>query len=323
MPQPSQVYVSAPLTNFSLQVLQEESAFIAGKVFPTVPVKIQGGQYFIHNAADYMRDLATVRAPGAESSGSDFRVSTAAYFCVPYAHHKMVTDPERANADSVLRLDQNAVRYVMRILLTRKELDWVANFFGAGIWDTDWTGVGAAPAANQFLQWNVAGSDPVTDIANLTEQMRALSGLRPNTLVIAPDVWPVLKNHSTVLDRTKYTSSKSISLEIIAELMELDNVYRADAVYNNSANPAAPNVVDIATSEGMLLCYVEPNVAIDSKTAGMSITWTGMPGTNKEGFAIQKFRMKERRADRVEGDLHVSMQTTATALGAFLANSLA
>ena len=60
MPNPtfSDVHVNRPLTNISVAWIQEESAFIADKVFPSVAVQKQSDRYFVYFREDWYRDEA-------------------------------------------------------------------------------------------------------------------------------------------------------------------------------------------------------------------------------------------------------------------------
>jgi hypothetical protein len=56
MPNPtiSDLHVNAPLTDVSVAYMQDQSAFIAAKVFPNVPVKMKSNLYYKYNQEDFM-----------------------------------------------------------------------------------------------------------------------------------------------------------------------------------------------------------------------------------------------------------------------------
>ena len=68
MPQPTQsaVHVNRPLTMLSVAYAQAQSAFIADKVFPVVPVDKQSDLYYVYTKNDWFRDEAQVRPPATE-----------------------------------------------------------------------------------------------------------------------------------------------------------------------------------------------------------------------------------------------------------------
>ena len=89
MPQPTttDVHVDAPLTNLSVGFKNEMSSFIADQVFPNVPVAKQTDKYFTYTQDDFFRTDARLRAPGTESAGSGYNLSTATYSCDVLALH--------------------------------------------------------------------------------------------------------------------------------------------------------------------------------------------------------------------------------------------
>ena len=122
MPNPTRgdVHVNRPLTNISIAYLQRAIAFISSQVFPNIPVQKQSDSYFTYSRADFNRDEATQRAPGAESAGGGYRLDAdATYSCRVNAYHKDVADQIRNNADSPLNLDREASEYVTLKALNR------------------------------------------------------------------------------------------------------------------------------------------------------------------------------------------------------------
>jgi hypothetical protein len=90
MPQPTagDVHVNAALTNISVAYIQSAEGFVADKVFPIVPVDQQSNFYYTYTQNDWFRDEAKPRAPGAESAGGGFSLSTATYSAVVEAWHE-------------------------------------------------------------------------------------------------------------------------------------------------------------------------------------------------------------------------------------------
>src|SRR3989304_2040666 len=107
-PTAQQVHIDQPLTNISIAYLPGD--FIAGMVFPNVPVQKQSDKYFIYTKADWLRREAGVRAPGTRARRGDYGLSTAQYACLERAIAKGVPDQVVANADQPLRPLEDARR---------------------------------------------------------------------------------------------------------------------------------------------------------------------------------------------------------------------
>lgn len=316
------VHVNAALTNISVAYVQDPNAFIADKAFPVVPVEQQANFYYLFTKEDFLRDEAKPRAPGAESAGGGFNLTTASYSTNPEAFHKDIPDQIRANADSVLSLDSAATQFVTQKLLIRRERRWVSNFFGTGIWGTDVTGVAAAPAGGQFLQWDVALSKPLTDLETGKMAILAASGMIPNTLVLGAQVFSKLRDNQSIKDQFKYTSADSIDVNMMARFFGVDRVLVANSVYTSTVEGNATPVTGFIAGKHALLCYVPPAPSLMTPAAGYTFQWNGYVGSIG-GWRIKRIRMDWLNADRIEGEIAYDMKVVASALGYFLSGAVA
>src|SRR5580692_7634222 len=101
MPQPTvgDVHVAAALTDVAVAYWQDESSYIADKVFPMVPVQHQTDVYFVWSKADFFRDEAQLRADATESAGTGVNLTTQTYSAKVWALHQDIGAQVRANAD--------------------------------------------------------------------------------------------------------------------------------------------------------------------------------------------------------------------------------
>ena len=155
MPRMSDAHIDRAMTNISVAYLQDQSNFIADKVFPIIPVQRQSDLYYVYNKGDFMRDEARERAMYSVSAGGVYGVEAAdPYFCRKHAFHKDVSPEERLNYDEPLDADTDATTFVTQKMLIRREMAWASKFFTTGIWGTELTGKAASPGADEFLQWD-------------------------------------------------------------------------------------------------------------------------------------------------------------------------
>src|ERR1019366_2893641 len=188
-PTPGDAHVNAPLTNISVATMLDQNLFIADKAFPQVPVPNKSDLYYIFTQGDFLRNQARVRAPGTESAGSGFSLSTDSYSAVVKALHKDVDDQLRANADSVLQLDRAATEWVTQQMMIARETDWATAFWATGKWGTDMIGqnTAATHSSSQFVQWDdnsTAKSNPASDVDYGKGLILASTGMIANTLVL-------------------------------------------------------------------------------------------------------------------------------------------
>lgn len=319
MPQPTQtdVHVDAILTNISVAYIQAESRFIASKVFPNIPVQKQSDKYFTYTKNDWFRDEAQIRADGTESVGSGYGVSTASYSCDVYAFHKDIGEQARKNADNPLSPDQDATRFVTQRMLVRQEVQWVSDFFTTGVWGTDKTGT------TDFTKWSdYSGSNPIDDMEAGKETILSQTGFMPNTLVMGYQVFRQLKNHPDIIDRIKYTSSQTVTPDLLARMFEVDRVLVSTAIKatNLEGETAA---YGFTHGKNAWLGYVAPNPGLLTPSAGYTFSWTDVSQGMGTTVGISKFNIPELRADRIEAQMSWDNKVVAADLGYFFSAAVA
>ena len=325
MPQPSinSVHIDAILTNISVAYLQNQDNFVADKIFPIIPVDKKSNKFFIYNKNDWFRDEAQRRAPATESAGGGYSLSTNSYSCDVFAFHKDVDDYTQANADVPLQPLKEASEFVTRRLLLRRELQFVSDFFTTGVWGKDLTGVAGTPSANQFKQWSdYAASDPITDIEDAKDVILGTTGLDANTLLLGYQVFKKLKNHPDLVDRIKYTSSQTITTDMIAAMFDIPRVFVAKAIKatNNEGGTAA---YGYAFGKSALLLHVAPSAGLLTPSAGYTFAWTGVSGDMGSNIGVSQFRLQNLRVDRVEAEMAWDNAVIGADLGVFFATAIA
>lgn len=318
-PNSSQMHIDRALTNMSVAYMQDQTNFVATRMFPLVPVEKQSERYFVYSREDWFRDEAEERAPGTESAGGGYDIdNTPSYFARKYGYHKDVTEEDRTNADSPLTPDSDATDFVSDKLLLRREVLWATKYFGTGIWTTEYAGVAANPNATQKLHWSDANSDPIKDITNAGVVMAQMTGKRPNKLCIGAFVFDALKSHAKILDRIKYTQKGVVTLDLLATLFEVEEVMVAWAVKNVSKKGAAENN-QFVMGKHALLVHTPKKPGLKIPSAGYTFGWTGLLGAGAYGNRIGRIQMPwlGQGTERIEGEMAFDQKVVAADLGVF------
>ena len=325
MPQPtiSQVHIDAILTNISVAYMQKAENFISDKVFPVVPVDKKSNKYFTYTKNDWFRDEAQRRAPGTESAGGGYNLSTDTYSADVWAFHKDVDDQTMANADTPLNPLREASEFVTRRLLLRREIQFVSDYLTTGVWGTDVTGVSASPSSTQFYQWSdYANSDPIEDIEKAKSDILSTTGMEGNTLVLGYEVFRKLKNHPDVVDRYKYTTSSVITEDMMARLFGIDRILVAKSVKATN-NEGANGAYGFTFGKAACLLHVAPSPGLMTPSAGYIFAWTGVSGGLGATIGTSNFRMEHLKANRVEAEVAFDNKVVATDLGYFFNTAVA
>lgn len=320
------VHVAAALTNIAVAYLQDESAYIADKVFPLVPVQHQTDVYFVWSKADFFRDEAQLRADATESAGTGVNLTTQTYSAKVWALHQDIGTQIRANADPSVDIDVASTRQLMQKLLIRRDRIFMSTYMAANVWGSTAVGTsaagGGAPGGLTPVFWDDdANSDPFTDIYYAQTTILQNTGYMPNTLVLSWSVFQALRKHPLVVDRIKYTTptfTGTINEALLAQAFGIDRVVVSKAVYNSAAEGQAASMAFVAGLNA-LLCYSAPSAGIMNPSAGYTFAWSNFTGMNSLGVRTVQVPMNWLGVGTIRNECEMAfdMQRVGTDLGFF------
>lgn len=324
MPQPlyNDVHIAAALTNVSVAYLQDQTVYVADKIFPPVPVQHQTDVYFVWTKADFFRDEAQIRADGVESAGTGMGLTTQTYSAKVWALHQDIGAQVRNNADPAVDVDVASTRMLMQKMLIRRDRVFMSTYVKTGVWGTDITGVAAAPSASQTVYWSDdANGDPFTDLATGVTTVLKNTGLMPNVLLLNWDVYQALRKHPLVIDRIKYTNpafAGKITPELLAQAFDIERIVVSQGVYN-SAGEGLTASMGFMMAKSALLVHVPPSPGLMTPSAGYTFGWTGLIPLNTMGVAVYQIPMPWRgiQTIRNECEMAFDMQVVGSDLGYF------
>ena len=314
-PDVSDVHVNCALTDISVAYLQEKNNFISDKVFPIVAVDKQSDVYFKLTKGNFRRNQAGVRAPGTESAGGGFDVTkNSTYNAIVYAYHMDVPNQVKCNAD--FDIEAAAAEYVTEVMQIQREVNWTSEMFTTGVWGTDKVG------ATDFVKWDDAASDPEADIDAGKSKILTATGRMPNTLVVDYNTHLALKRHPIIQDRFHFTTSESITENLIAKFFEVDRYLVAKASYN-TAEEGATDVDALIMGKNALLAYVAPRPGLLTPSAGYTFVWRCLTGNNELGVAISRIEAPLLKSVRIESEFAYDHQVVGSDLGYFFSATVA
>ena len=320
------VHVDRPLTNMSLAIMQALDGFIADRVFPNIPTQSKSDSYFEIPRGAFNRDEMQARAPGAESAGAGYDVTTRNFSVDVVALHKDIADQVRANTDDPLSPDREALEFLGLKAMIARERTWATKYFGAGIWATDLTGVdNASPTSVQFGRWDRVDSTPIEDVRSAKRTVQESTGLRPNKMVMGREVYDALLDHPDIvgrIDRGQTPGGPAQTLrETLAALFELEEILVMDSIVN-TALEGATDAHSFIGGKSALLVSVPASAGLMTPSAGYTFSWVGYLGAASMGQRISRFRMEHLKSDRIEMEMAYDQVVVATELGFFFASAV-
>ena len=320
---PNQVHVDEALTNLTVAYLQDESAFIAGRVFPNVPVSKQTDFYYIYNREDFNRaGQVKVLAPRTRPERVGMSLSTDSYQIKVRGLSTDFDFQTLANEDTALNIRADGARMLTHQMMIDRETNWVNNYFSTGIWTTEYDGVAStSPGAGQVTHWDdYDNSTPIIDVTTAKRTaMLASGGFKPNVMVVTRDVRDTLVNHPNILARlvggATVTDTALVTDSKLAEIFEVQEFLVADAMHNVAAEGAAEDTRFIATKRAAL--YYRPrSPGLRVPAAGYNFTWADLDNSSGYGIEIRSYTDDALAREGIAEELHAIMAYDQKVVGA-------
>jgi len=265
-------------------------------VLDVVKVTKESGEYFVWNRHDVARLPNLLRADGAESVELDFGLdSDATYRCHEYAAKVKVTDRQRSNADSVLRLEQAKTmraKDIVELSLEKRVADLLTTL-GSYATTNQTTLIGVA-------QWNNASftGSIESDIDAGKEAVRQQTmGLDPDVIVIPAAVAKVVKRDSGVRDLIKYTHTDLLVDGDLPPMLWGMKVVIPKSTYVSTRKGASTQTIADTWGKNVVLLVSNGGGLIDVPTFGKI-------------FATSDGVVKTWREDKLNADMYEYSQIT-------------
>jgi hypothetical protein len=242
------VHIDAPLSNLARLYRPMADGFIADAVCPYIGVEKESDLYYVFDQGSfYATDVDDLVGDREHPRVVEFAHSTESYICQRRELAWDISDRERRNADSGLNLARNKQNGTLGRLMLKRE-DRVARLLrktsnGGGL------NLGAAATAN----WGTAGTTTIeADLITGIEAIRALIGLRPNTLIVPTKVAINMTKNSQIRDWLKYN------------------------VFEEGVNPLSkryPLLPSVFFGMRVIVPDMIQNTAVEGQTASYSDVW--------------------------------------------------
>lgn len=268
-----ELLVTGPLQNVS--VAYKNQTYIGDRIFRILDNVDPKAKIAIFSKGAWFRNDAGIRGPGSRAKRSGFPMSWASISTDEYAFASEVTDEDRRFSKSKfappLQPDQDAIEFASDKIDLSKEAR-VAAMITGGTWVDG--NVGGEDAEGL---WSPKGDTNtlLDDIAKGTKAIQANSGVKPNCLAIDFATYTALKQCAAVLDKIKYTQRGVLTAELLAALLDLEEVLVGEAIINTAKETKAGTeftskyIWEVNTGKGMGFLFHRP------KTPGRKVPAPG------------------------------------------------
>ncbi len=279
---PAQARVIDPVLTTAAQGYKNAD-FVGDLLFPTVPVDQRGGKIITFRKEDFQL-YATGRTPGANTKRVQYGYDGAAFALEQHSLEGVVPFEIMQDANAVPGIDMGriAVMKTQNIIALRKEKAQADLAVAAGNYDAAHK---KTNLAGNTLWSDPVNSDPIGDVENGKDAVRATIGRYPNTLIVSAATMKALRVHSKIIDRIKYTGRDVPTPELLANLFGVARVAVGGAVYNNAAGA----FVDV-WGKTAVLAYTEIGSLLDMGLPSYAYTY------QLRGYPIVEVPYQDRNA---------------------------
>jgi len=294
MPFQNQLHVDKLLSQISVRYATKD--FIASEIFPMIPVKKDSDLYRVYS--QNFRIPSTLRANKGVANQHYFEVSNSSYVLEDHALKDYISDDDIDNYD-VADLRADTVEELTDVIMRRMEKSTLDLFT-----TTNWSlNVSLAATAAWTIDTTVSNPIPIVDTGATT--ILNNSGKMPTYGVISRTGFIGVKNHQSVLDRTKYTSAE-MNEPIIAGLFNLEKLHVSKAQVDTS-NRGATSSQGSMLGDVMFMGWKPARPSPKAPSAGY-IFFKNVP-------AVRRWRDEERIADAIEVRKKYNVKVVASLCG--------
>ena len=308
-------HVDALLTQMSLAVMNEPSAYVAMSVFPRVNVRKQSAIIPKYDYRAWLADEAEIRAPGGESSGSGWELdNTNRYNCVNWAHHTDIPDEIVSNEDDPYDAYRDGSMFVFDKIMMRIDRLFVLKNMKSSVWTTDVDFNSAAQT-----QWTASDALPVSDMETAQIALEGLIARPGNRMVLARQAYGGLKENANIIDRIKHVQRGVVTKDLLQALFELDSLAVPGSIH--ATNKRGTDLVRARIwPKHSLLLYAPARPALMRPSAGYSFLWNFLP---RHPVYTRRMYLSLRKTTRIESHAYLDMKLTSPDAGYMFLNHAA
>lgn len=319
------------LSNMALAYFQSDDKAFAKTIFPICPVTLSSDNYYIFSKEDLLRDNWRRKPAYGKVDTAVLSEYTESYACQV---DQMIMGIDRIKQTDLNRRQGPATRDP-RMQRTRtmasqanihQDVIFAKNFFKAGVWGNEETGVDSTTATSgKFIKFTNGNSDPVALIDERKTIIHENTGRMPNRLALGVNVFNALKKHPAIIERVKYggstTNPATVTENVLAQLFGIERLTVQRSIMNDAELGQEANMKYIGDPNAFLLAYATDSPSTEEPSAGYIFTWDMlgdgniMPVLNYDGES-------GTHSEFIEGLMATDMKKTADDLAMFFADAV-
>lgn len=306
------VHVNVPLSNLAVRYMPNLNGFIADEVLPRLPVNNESDSYYVYDQGPFFdTSVSDLVADRAAPRRVEYSATTAQYKTERRELAWDISDRERRNADTQLRLEETKQAGTLSLLYLRREARVAA------LLRKTTNGGQLTNGANAGTKWDNASATWQTiygDVVAGITKLRQTIGAKPNTIIIPAAVaegmgksaffsaqaGPLLTVNDPAASRI-YTD-----YPFLPPVLWGMRVLVPGAIQGGAKEGQTQTYTDI-WDEQVRMLYVTPGPSMDTPSVGYTFT--------SEALQTRQWRDEERRVDAYSVGFNVDERVIAPLAG--------
>lgn len=265
MATPRTTFVNPLLTDIS--VAYKNNSYICDQLFPVVEVDKETGLYFVVDKENLRTPADARRGEFSRANRVMNTLTTASYTLEEKSLETPISERVMKQYQNPFDPKKNATMLVSEKLMLDKELDLQTTILAVA------SGANTIDASNA---WSTISTDIAAQIRTGRDYIQKNTGQKPNTAMISKLSLNALMTNTAFLDSIKYTTvvNEQSLRSAIAAWFDVERVLIGDSVYNN-VKEGQTDSISYVWSDNVVLAYVAPSPALETPTAGYTLTLKG------------------------------------------------
>lgn len=305
--------------DFDLEM--DRLGFIGYKVLPVMEVQRSAGTFGRIPLAQLLKNANVARHSRSGYPRGDWEFEQETFATKEYGFEEPVD-----NRDSALYADFFDAEMVSAEIARDTVLREAEKRVAAMIFNTStWTGATLTTAIAAGKEWsNAANATPLDDVEAAIIKVYTLTGMWPNSLILARTTFRNLRNCDQVIDRIASsgagspTKASDITTQMLAQVFDLDNILVAGSSRNSANEGQAAVPVQIWNDDLAMVARLATTNNIKEPCVGRAFHW-GQDGSTIGG-TMETYDDPQLRGEVVRCRHDVDEKVISASFGHLLTN---
>ncbi|MDD4980695.1 MAG: hypothetical protein PHC54_05455 [Candidatus Omnitrophica bacterium] len=275
-----------------MEFIAQESDFIGTQALRLFRAQVQKGVFPAITRECLTRSVNTKRAKRSGYNREGVITVDISFACEEHGLENALDDSERSLYESDFDAELACTKQILNLLLIAQEVRIATALFNTSTWAgaTLYTDNSGAP-------WDAAASDVIGQVLAAKEKVRALTGMKPNALIMSETNRIRLLSNTAIKAAIQYTTipTEEAVTNALKGLFGVENILIGKAVKNTSNKGKDFSGSDIWSDDyAMVARIAQDSNSLEEPCVGRSMLWVA---DSPENTTVEQYYEDSIRSD--------------------------